>query len=228
MEMMASNPTLLDMASKQMANMSPEQIEAMQDMMRGGAMPPVPPAPRSTAQAAENSQPSPPNAPDMSSAAKMLESMDSSQLESMLDIVKQNPDMVKNILKSNSMMAGVSPELIDKQMEMLDKLPPEQLKRMIGWATKAHKVLAPVASAYAKANNLVGGRLKSILLAGLVALLAAFVMRFFGIFRYSGGDPASEVMPASPLGVESVVADVVQAGASALTYEDDEFEDFGS
>lgn len=227
MEMMASNPTLLDMASKQMANMSPEQIESMQNMMRGGAMPPVPPVPRSTSQVAESSQPPPPNVPDMSSAAKMLESMDPSQLESMLDVVKQNPEMVKNILKSNSMMAGVSPELIDKQMEMLDKLPPEQLKRMIGWATKAHKMLAPVASAYTKANNFVGGRLKSIILAGLVALLAAFVMRFFGIFRSSSVDQVSD-MATSPSGVESVVADVVQAGASALTDEDDEFEDFGS
>lgn len=218
LETMANNPAMLEMASKQMENMTPEQLRAMQNMAanKGAGGVPTPAA----AAAVGPQQP-----PDMAQAAKMMENMDSSQMDAMIDMVKQNPQMIKDMMKNSPMMAGMDPAVVDKQLEMLDKVPPEQLKRMLGWAAKANKVFAPVASVYTKVDRLFGGRLKSILATVAVALVVAMIARFFGFLRRASGSPVDDDEEQQQQeAVEKILEKTAQAYvSSALGEEDDEF-----
>ncbi|KAJ8613546.1 hypothetical protein CTAYLR_002181 [Chrysophaeum taylorii] len=240
LEMVANNPDMLEMARKQMANMTPEQETLMRDMLRKMQQPQQQqqqqPSRRTDGGSPASAPPAGgamPGMPDAAMAAKMMENMDPSQIEQMLNVVKENPEMIKQALKSNPLMAGMSPEMVDKQLEMLDQIPPEQLKRVLGWATKAQKVLAPVVNVYTKVDRVVGGRLKSIILAALVALLAAFVARLFGFFRPAVVEtvvdvvdvPASSSETQQSAPIETIVADAIQTGIAAFADEDDEFQD---
>lgn len=175
LDLIADNPAMFQAAQEQMQNMSPEQIENIQNMMRssGGGTAPMP-----TAEA----------------AAEMMQNMDGSQLEGMLNMVKQNPEIVKQMMKSNPLTANMSPDMVDKQLDMLNSIPPEQLKKYLGYAAKAQKVLAPVANVYTKADRLFGGRLKHLLFGAALALLLAFIARLFGFFRHSPHDEAAAVV----------------------------------
>jgi len=180
LEFMANNPAMLELAKQQMQNMSPEQLRAMQAAHAGSGAPSAgtpPPHAAPPRPGGEPSMPPPGQPPSMEAAAKMMENMDPSQLESMLDVVKQNPEMLKSVLKSNPMFAGMADDTVDKQLDMLDKIDPKQLQKYVGYAVKAQKAFAPAVKVYARADKALGGRLKHILRGAALAFVALLATR---------------------------------------------------
>lgn len=217
LDMVASNPAMLEMASKSLENMSPEQLEAMRNAFGEG----------DPGRPAVGDRKVPARVPDMAQASKMMEKMDPSQLDSMIDMVKQNPEMVKAVMKNNPMM-GMTPEMVDKQFEILDQLPPEQLKRVIGLATKANKFLAPAVGAYQKLDKMLGGRLKSVVAAVAVAFVSYFVARLLGFFRRA---PAVEMTSTEAAFEEDLVGAAIETAVRAAVgdqTDDDEFGELGT
>mmetsp|Transcript_24874 Transcript_24874/g.85877 ORF Transcript_24874/g.85877 Transcript_24874/m.85877 type:complete len:164 (-) Transcript_24874:178-669(-) len=125
--------------------------------------------------------PGAPGGMDMAAAAEMMKNVDEGQMASMINMVKANPAMMKSMLKSNPMMGNISDAQIDAQMQMLDQLDPDQLKKMLGYAAKAQKFAAPFVSVYAKANRWCNGKLKHVLAAAGAVVLAYLVGKVFGL-----------------------------------------------
>ena len=141
MEQMANNPAMFEMAKKQMQGMSPDDISKLKS---GGPMP-------------EGMDPS-----------KMLESMDGKQLKQMLKMMKENPDMLKQM--------GVQGEQMMKTLQMFDGLDEKQLDSAVNMMKGVQKVTAPVRDAYAKVNGLCGGY--------LIKVLVVLVLLYVGMFVY--------------------------------------------
>ena len=223
MDAIAGNPEMMKMAMEQMENMPPEVLEqqmkmmqnmsheekqqmqeAMGGMMGGGGMPPGG------------------GMPDAETASKMMANISEEQMGSMIDMVKKNPDMIKSMMKSNPMTAGMDEAAIDKQLEMLDKLDPETVKKFVGYAQKAQKVFGPLIALYAKVNRAVGGKLAQILGASLVAVVAFYVSKWTGLLAY--GAPAADAPPADLAGLKDAAVEAVESVTAAVNGgEDDEF-----
>ncbi|KAH8072661.1 hypothetical protein JL721_3304 [Aureococcus anophagefferens] len=140
----------------------------------------------------------------------------------MIDMVKKNPDMIKSMMKSNPMTAGMDEAAIDKQLEMLDKLDPETVKKFVGYAQKAQKVFGPLIALYAKVNRAVGGKLAQILGASLVAVVAFYVSKWTGLLAY--GAPAAAAPPSDLAGLKDAAVEAVESVTAAVNGgEDDEF-----
>jgi hypothetical protein len=150
MEMMASSPEMFEMVKDQVKGMSPEDIAKMQQ--QGGGL-----------------------NPNSMDPAKMFESMDAKQIKQMMNMVKENPDMLKQMLPP-----GVSEEQFRKTFSMFEGMDDAQMESVLKMMKGVQKVTAPVQKAYAKVNSLCGGHLTTAV--GLIIFLY-FVMfvylRFF-------------------------------------------------
>lgn len=145
MEQMANNPAMFEMAKQQMKGMSAEDISKLK---AGGPMP-------------EGMDPS-----------KMLDSMDGKQLKQMLKMMKENPEMLKQM--------GVQGEQMMKTLQMFDGLDEKQLDSAVNMMKGVQKVTAPVRDAYAMVNGLCGGHLIKVLVVLVLLYVGMFVyLRFF-------------------------------------------------
>jgi hypothetical protein len=119
METMASNPDMMKQVSEQMKGMKPEEIEKMRKMAEGGF---------GGEGAAAGADGMPANPMDM------LNNADPSQIKSMLNMVKDNPQMMKDMLRSaNPAMADkLSDAQIQKTIDVFAGLD----EKKIGWLIK--------------------------------------------------------------------------------------------
>jgi hypothetical protein len=157
-EMMASNPDMVKMAMDQMKNMSPEQVEAMQN---GNAPPDI------------NQMGGDP--------AKMLASMDKKQLKSMLNSMKENPEMMKQF----TAMSGMNEEQLQKGVEMFANMEDGKLDAALSVMVKAQKAKVMWTQADAKT----GGHLMKI----VVVLAILVVVLFVKWLWFSGGGVPAEM-----------------------------------
>ena len=164
--------------------------------------------------------------PSAQQAAAMMENMDPSALEGMIDMVKSNPGVLKDMMKSNPMFANMNPETLDAQLDMLDKMDPDQLKKYLGYAAKAQKAFAPVLKVYGRVDTALAGKLKHILIGAFLALTATLCAKLFAylfgvdLFFFTKRTP-SDVSDEE----EPVVANVIDAALrSAVGGDDDEFD----
>ncbi len=157
-EMMASNPAMMKMATEQMANATPEQLEAMskgQVPTPGG-----------------NSMPSAGNFADaMGDPAAMLESIDKDQLKGLLNTVKDNPEM----LKQYAGMAGISEDQLKQGVESFANMDDSKIDTVL----KMAKVAQKAKGTYDQIDAKVGGNLKSIIIGGFVMFVVFIVWYFF-------------------------------------------------
>ena len=174
MEMMASNPSMMQMAMDQMKNMTPEQIEALQKQGVGGG-----------AGAGGMGQ-----QPDLSSMMKedadpseLLANMDPKQLKSMLQSLKTNPDMRKQM----SQMSGMSEEQLMKGIEIFGNMEDDKMEaamKMMGRAAKAK-------DGWNKVNAKVGGHLFKIVIVLSIVMFYLALMAFVS-WKSGGGIAASD------------------------------------
>ena len=161
MEQMATNPAMLEMAKRQMKGMSPDDIA---NLKADGTMP-------------AGLDPS-----------KMLETMDGKQLKEMVKMMKENPEMLKQM--------GSQGEQMMKALKMFDGMDENQLDSAVSMMKGVQKVTAPVRNAYAKVNGLCGGHfIKAILLLVLVYVGMFIYLRFF-VAAGSGGDAPGSTLDA--------------------------------
>lgn len=126
MDMMASNPDMMKTVSEQMKNMSPDDIRKMQAEAMSG--------PGSAGNVAAPGMPQDP--------MQMLQNADPAQIKQMMKMVKDNPKLMKDMLRSaNPAMADkISDEQISKTVEMfagMDEKKIEKLMKFGGYAQKA-------------------------------------------------------------------------------------------
>ena len=158
MEAMSTNPAMFEMVKNQVKGMTPEQIAMMQQQQQqqqhGSGVPLT---------SHSNSM--------MGDGAKMMENMDATQLKQMMKMLKENPDMLKQMLPP-----GVSDEQFKKTFAMFDGMSDAQMESTLKMIKGVQKVTTPVQQAYSKVNALCGGHLMKIV--GLI------VMLYIGMFVY--------------------------------------------
>ena len=156
MEQMASNPEMFKMAKEQMKGMSKEEIA---NIKAGGAVPP-------------GMDPS-----------KMLETMDGKQLKQMLKMMKENPEVLKQM--------GGQGEQMMKALQMFEGMDEAQLESAVNMMKGVQKATAPVRNAYSKLNSLCGGHLIKVLLLLFALYFGMFI--FFRFFVAVGSEPEATI-----------------------------------
>jgi len=124
METMANNPDMMKQVSEQMKGMKPEEIEKMREMVEGGFG-------GETAAAGADGMPANP--------MDMLNNADPSQIKNMLNMVKGNPQLMKDMLRSSNpaMADKISDAQIQKTIDAfagMDEKKIGWLIKFIGWA----------------------------------------------------------------------------------------------
>ena len=159
-EMMAANPAMMKMAAQQMANATPEQLEAMakgQMPASGGQT-----APSGTAASMAEA---------MGDPTEMLANIDKTQLKEMLNMVKDNPEM----LKQYAQMAGMSEDQLKQGVESFASMDDSKMDA----ALRVMKTVSKAKGAWDKTNAKVGGNLKYILVGTFFLLVNWIVWYFF-------------------------------------------------
>uniref|UniRef100_A0A7S2XNN3 STI1 domain-containing protein n=1 Tax=Attheya septentrionalis TaxID=420275 RepID=A0A7S2XNN3_9STRA len=174
MELMASNPEMMKMAADQMKGMSAEDMQ--QAMQQGAA------AGSATSSGAAA-------APTMDPAA-MMQNMDPAQLKQMLNMVKKNPDLLKQMLKSQGVGSQISEEQLNKGVELFSQMDEKQLEKAIGMMSKVHRVAQPFVNGWKKVNDgCFRGQLSKVIFTMVMGLA------FYGGWRLLfGGAPSDVVM----------------------------------
>ena len=148
--------------------------------------------------------------PDAETASKMMEALDEDAVQEMVGAMKQNPTMIKEMMKSSPMAANLTEEQLDQQVQALQNIDDETLKKFVGVAKKIHGVFKPVILGYSRLNRMLGGRLLQVLGVGALALFVRSIAR-----RFSGGEEEPDGLDALKEAAETVVA--------AAVTEEDEF-----
>jgi len=156
-EMMASNPSMMKMAMDQMKNMSPEQLEAI----KKGQMP-ASGAPSGDPSGAAGLQGDP---------SALLANMDKKQLKQMLNTMKDNPEMLKQV----SAMTGVNEDQLKQGVEAFAGMDETKMDT----ALKVMKVAQKAKGSWDQVNAKVGGHLKNIVIMMVSLVIASFVWYFF-------------------------------------------------
>jgi hypothetical protein len=218
MEAMASNPEMIKMAQQQLSSMSPEALEEQMRMV--SSMTPDQQAKLQSAakkmaangdmeQLAKDMAAGKP--PDAEAASKMMEALDEDAVQEMVGAMKQNPTMIKEMMKSSPMAANLTEEQLDQQVQALQNIDDETLKKFVGVAKKIHGIFKPFILGYSRLNRLCGGRLLQVLGVAAVALFVRSLAR-----RFSPGEEApQDGLDALKEAAETVVA--------AAVTEEDEF-----
>ena len=159
MEMMADNPEMMDMARQQMQNLSPEELKLMQET---GQMPEAPLGGGG-------------GMPSAQDAAKMLEQMDGKQLKKMMNMMKQNPDMLSKMPG----MGGKSEAEMKKMLSMFEGMSDEQMDAAVSALKKVEKYTKPVRNVWTTVNGFCGGHLLKVLVLIVVSYIGLFIyLRF--------------------------------------------------
>lgn len=166
LEMMANNPAMMRMAAQQLANASPEQLDALNkgQMSASGGQTASSRTPASMADA-------------MGDPTGMLDNIDKTQLKEMLNMVKDNPEM----LKQYAQMTGMSEEQLKQGVESFAGMDDSKIDA----ALKVMKVASKAKGTWDKADAKVGGKLKYIL-AGTFFLLVNLIVWYL---RSKNGSP---------------------------------------
>merc|ERR1711971_1459333 len=151
MELMANNPSLFEMAKNQMKNLTPEQMQQMQNTMQ-----------QSPSTATSPSTPSPLSSNNMmDDPTKLLENMNGKQLKDMMRVVKDNPEMMKQFG-----VGGGGEEQMKKTIDVFDKLSESQLDTAIKVIKGINGVAGP---AYKQKEQMMGGTFNLCVIAMAVA-----------------------------------------------------------
>jgi type III secretory pathway component EscU len=145
-----------------------------------------------------------------------MENMDPKQVKQMLRMIKENPEMVKQLMAANPALAKtMNEEQLQNGLEMFAQMDDAALDRMIGMMNRVQKVTRPFTTAWTKVNGWLGGHLAKLLLLVALLFLIAVVTRYLGV--WGGIVTTTEVDEDVPL-VESFKS----ASAAVAT---DEFEE---
>ena len=184
MEAMADNPDMLKMASEQMKNMSPDDLSKMQQEFASGN-----------------------GMADMAN-----HHMDAKQMKSAMKMMKKNPEMMKQMMKTQ----GMDEAQADQAMAMMDKLDDKQMEQLMNAMAGFQKYTAPIRNTWNKTNTVCGGHLKKIIL----TLLLILVTRYF---FFSSSHP---LPPSSSLSPPSSPLDTIQKRNKIPTIEELEQDEF--
>lgn len=194
LEQMADNPDMIKMAADQMKHMTAEQYESMKDMV--GGLPPGGTAPGSDGAAAAAGTGGLPADP-----AKIMEALLASpdQLNAMIKTMKQNPDMLKQMMASQ--MGIATPEAGNggdeaqrKQMEKVEQaidsfvnMDEKHLDRYLKVANTVQKVSKPMLTVFAKAKGMLGVSAKTLIVSiNLMALASGVLLVRWWKLRHGG------------------------------------------
>ena len=155
MEMMADNPAMMKMAAETMNNLTPEQLQDIQQ----GRMP------------SGMGNASMPATPTMDQAAGLFSNMTGKQVKDMLNMVKDQPELL------STAMPGTDTKQVENLLQKMDGLDEATLDRILAFLKALQKFLSPVIKAYQSANRMVRGHLLKRLALGLAALI---YYRWFG------------------------------------------------
>merc|ERR1719258_841587 len=203
---------MIKMAQQQLAGMSPEALEEQMRMV--SQMSPDQQAKLQSAakkmaangdmeQLAKDMAAGKP--PDAETASKMMEALDEDAVQEMVGAMKQNPTMIKEMMKSSPMAANLTEEQLDQQVQALQNIDDETLKKFVGVAKKIHGVFKPVILGYSRLNRLCGGRLLQVLGVAAVALFVRSLAR-----RFTGSSDEPDGLDALKEAAETVVAAVTE------------------
>eukprot|EP00551_Chaetoceros_affinis_P009909 CAMPEP_0203664362 /NCGR_PEP_ID=MMETSP0090-20130426/1795_1 /ASSEMBLY_ACC=CAM_ASM_001088 /TAXON_ID=426623 /ORGANISM="Chaetoceros affinis, Strain CCMP159" /LENGTH=518 /DNA_ID=CAMNT_0050527579 /DNA_START=101 /DNA_END=1657 /DNA_ORIENTATION=+ len=169
METMANNPEISKRMMDQMKNMKPEDVQKLQQMAQNGNMS----GPSSASPS--SSTPQMPQDP-----MAMLQNTDPAQIKQMLQMVKDNPALFKDMIRaSNPGMADqLTDEQISKTMESFANLD----EKKIGWIVKALGFVQGVRNASKKKG------------VGVLILMLVLSVVGFVFYTRRGGDVASSVI----------------------------------
>jgi len=141
MEMMANNPHMMKMATEQMKNMSPQEIQRMQAQVNGGNMPSAPsstftnrtntPSSNTAAQAQQAANMMSNMTPEqMKQQAEMLKTMDPDSVRRMNpQLAHMSDDQIKMAASQFEMMAS-NPGMMKMAMDQMKNMTPEQVEAM--------------------------------------------------------------------------------------------------
>lgn len=207
MEVMASNPEMLKMAGEQIKNMSPDQFEQMKSMVNGGvgfgggsvmmggssgnnA--------NSTAATAAGGFPTDPS--------QMMESLLSNpdQLNSIVKMMKQNPDMMKQMIASQ--FGGGSGgekdkakiEHMEKAIDQFAQMDDKQLERYLKVANTVQTVAKPLLNSFKSTKNALGVSSKTL----IILINVVFSVGFYILYKWLKTRSVEEIPLVDPLAQE--------------------------
>jgi len=199
LEQMAENPEMVKMASDQMKNMTEEQYESMQKMMGGGGAASSTSSAGTSATTSANDNTTAPalGGIDMANLptdpTKMMEALLSNptQLNSIVKTMKQNPEMMKQMMSSQMGGGGgkasnAQNEQIKKAIDSFSKMDDTQLERYLKVANGVQKVAKPMLTVFVKVKETLGISSK-VLIVMINLMLFAVIFGFVRWWRNGGG-----------------------------------------
>jgi len=190
MERMAEDPSMMKLAAEQMKNMDEKQFESMKSIFEGGGGSSTS---SSTSKSTSSANGQAGMADLMSDPSKMMESLLSNpeQLSSMIKTMKQNPDLIKSLMRSqmgikddkgDDTKPDPKMEQMEKAIDQFASMPDEHLDKYIKYANKAQRVFQPVLSSFNKAKNTLGVSSRTMIILinlfifGVIALLVMWML----------------------------------------------------
>ena len=200
MESMADNPDILKMASEQMKNLSPEQFDQMRKMATGPGGLGAGMANMMGGDAGNNVGAS--NSTDDADAAggfpgglptdpsQMMESLMSNpeQLNSMVKMMKGNPDMMKQMLGAQIGEGQDKSKLeqIEKAIDQFAQMDDKTLDRYLKFANTVQNVAKPVLKTFKATKETLGVSAKTLVVLINISFAAGFFM-FYKWLKSRGG-----------------------------------------
>jgi hypothetical protein len=147
----SSNPSFMKEMSDYLAKMSPTELADFQKSMGGGGqgMPPISPSPSATTRTTASSSP----APGLSASPPDLLNLSEQQIEMLVKTFKSNPEMTRQLLRSQ----GMTEEQITKQYDFLCGMDESTLKATLQTLFSVQKYLRPLMRYYEMVNQRTGG-----------------------------------------------------------------------
>jgi hypothetical protein len=188
MEKMASDPAMLKMASEQLKNMSPDQLEHMRNIAKSGSMM----GGISVNDTNANGTDAPHAFPN--DAAQMFDTLlaNPEQVNSMVKMLKQNPDMIKQIFAAQ--LRGSDGQGADnakvKQMENLvdhfSEMDDKYLEKMLKTLNTFRAVVKPLWKSFWATKYFLGVSAKTLIV--LINIVFAFgTYMFYKWLKARGG-----------------------------------------
>lgn len=218
MEAMADNPSMIAMARQQMASMSPEAMAEQMKMIQN-----MGPEKQTKLQAAAQKMAASGDMeqmardmaagkePDAEMASKMIEALDGDAVQEMVGAMKENPSMIKEMMKNSPMTKNMTDEQLDAQVAAVQNIDEETIKVWVGRAKKVHAFFKPLIVGCSRLNRVLGGKLLQVVGVAFVALVVRSLVR-----RFLGG---AAPQPGALDALKEAAAEVV----TSLGGDDDEF-----
>eukprot|EP00586_Coscinodiscus_wailesii_P022784 CAMPEP_0172497216 /NCGR_PEP_ID=MMETSP1066-20121228/96734_1 /TAXON_ID=671091 /ORGANISM="Coscinodiscus wailesii, Strain CCMP2513" /LENGTH=485 /DNA_ID=CAMNT_0013269855 /DNA_START=55 /DNA_END=1509 /DNA_ORIENTATION=+ len=140
--MMADNPELVKAAAEKMKNISPDDMANMAGAGAGKL--------------------------DPSSFAESAASMDPAMMKQSIEMLKCNPEMVKQFAAST----GMSEDQVNKTIDMFGNMSDDQLNKTLGFMVKMQKLKSSGAAVWTAVDKVFMGQLSKVL----------FALLFYGLF----------------------------------------------